>query len=180
MKIRILLLVAFLSAFLTSKAQDQELKQQLFVSVGFLDFSYLENLFDDNFGVSGLPGVGMVEYRLSQNRFGAGVSVFSRYLNEELPWGNKSHRFLGILPHFDFYWVNEKKYQVSSQMAVGYRFGETTTTDQNSAYFVSLYRRPAFQIIPLSVSYGTGRWFGRFEVGFGHKGFGTLGLGLQL
>lgn len=183
MKIRIILLFVCLTISHAAKAQNQELKQQLFVSVGILDISYIEQfeiLIGNGQNVNGLPGVGLLEYRMSKNRLGLGFSAFSRSLDQEI-WGEtRSHRFFGILPHFDFYWVNQENYQVSSQLAVGYRFGETTTIEQNNSIFVSLYRRPAFQIIPLSVTYGNGRWFGRFEVGIGHKGFGTLGLGLQL
>lgn len=183
MKIRILLLVVCLTMGHVSNAQDQEIKQQFFVSVGLLDMSYIEkipNFFGNSRSISGVPGVGLFEYRISKNRLGVGISAFSRSLDQDV-WGEKrSHRFFGILPHFDLYWVNQKKYQVSSQMAVGYRFGETTTTNENNSYFRSLYSRPAFQFIPLSVTYGNGNWFGRFEVGIGHKGFGTLGLGLRL
>ncbi len=165
---------------MASIAQDGTLKQQLFASVGVLDFSYIEKLFGSNGSVSGLPGVGMLEYRLSQNRIGAGVSVFSRSLDQQSWNETRSHRFFSIMPHLDFYWVNNETYQVSSQLAVGYRFGETTTTGNSNGYFVSLYRRGAFQIIPLSVAAGRGRWLGRFELGIGHKGFASLGIGLQL
>jgi hypothetical protein len=180
MKLRLFLLFVCIAVALEANAQEGKLKQQLFASVGVLDFSYIENLFGSDGTVSGLPGVGLLEYRLIQNKIGAGVSVFSRSLDQER-WGEtRAHRFVGIMPHFDFYWVNAEKYQVSSQLAVGYRFGETTTTGNSNGYFVSLYRRPAFNLIPLSVTAGWGRWLGRFELGLGHKGFGTLGIGLQL
>lgn len=180
MKLRLFLLFVGIGFTMESNAQDRSVKQQLFASIGALDFSYIENFFGSNGSVSGLPGVGMLEYRLSQNRIGAGVSVFSRSLDQEKWNETRAHRFLGIIPHFDFYWVNTGNYQVSSQLAVGYRFGETTITDNANGYFVSLYRRGAFQIIPLSVTAGRGRWLGRFEVGIGHKGFASLGIGLQL
>ncbi|MDP2189550.1 MAG: hypothetical protein Q8J69_12800 [Sphingobacteriaceae bacterium] len=180
MKLRIFLFSICLWAAFTAKAQEDQLKQQVFLSAGILDFSYLENFFGSDGSSYGLPGLGLLEYRLSANRLGVGVSVFSRQLEQERWTQSRSHRFFCILPHFDYYWVNDEKYQVSSQLALGFRFGETTTTDNFNAYFVSLYRRPAFQIIPLSVTFGSGRWLGRFEVGMGHKGFGTLGIGLQL
>lgn len=180
MKIRIIICLVCLFSFSTVKAQDSELKQQIFVSGGLLDLSYLENFFNSSGGVSGLPIMGWVEYRVFRDHIGVGVSVFNRALNQEV-WGeNRAHRFYGVLPHFDFFWVNNHNYQVSSQLAIGYRFGQTIITDNNNAYFEALYRRAAFQLIPLSVTYGKGHWFGRFEVGLGHKGFGSLGIGLQL
>jgi hypothetical protein len=180
MKVRIILLFICLTATFRINAQDSQLKQQVFLSIGVLDFSYLENLVGSNGGVYGLPGLGMLEYRLSMNRFGVGISAFSRVLEQKRFSQTRSHQFIGVMPHFDFYWVNNDNYQVSSQMAFGYRFGETTLRDDNNAFFTSLYRRPAFQIVPLSVTVGSGRWLGRFEVGIGHKGFGTLGVGFKL
>ncbi|MFN3528322.1 MAG: hypothetical protein ACK417_00190 [Bacteroidia bacterium] len=187
----LLLLLGLLSC-LHASAEKPPRAHQFYLGYGLFDFSYLGQF---NFNpmmsdyvqtrVIGQPGIGMFEYRQVRKGFGFGicvsvrdVSVVRRY-NDGRVFSN-SYRFIMTMPHLEYFWVAQGNYVVSSQLGIGFRSVYDTYRFHNSLISISNHNRFAFQFSPLIVSYGNRNWQGRFDVGFGHRGFGALGLVYQL
>lgn len=187
----LLLLLGILNTF-EAAADKAPRAHQFYLGYGLLDFSYLGQfnwslMSWDNVQtrVIGQPGIGMFEYRQVRNGFGFGiclsvrdVSVVRRY-NDGRVFSN-SYRFTMTMPHLEYFWVAQGNYVVSSQLGIGFRSVHDTYRFHSSLISISNHNRFAFQFSPLIVSYGNRNWQGRFDVGFGHRGFGALGLVYQL
>lgn len=85
-----------------------------------------------------------------------------------------------VLPHIEYFWVTQGNYVVSSQLGIGFRAVRDIYMYQNTVIEHNEYNIFAFQFSPLIVSFGTRKIQARFDVGFGHKGFGAIGIGYQL
>ncbi len=174
-----------------AQAQKRPRAHQFFLSYGLLDLTYLGHALQFSFSdhvqhrLMGQPGLPTLEYRQVREHFGFGISVGSRSLLSTRRYYDgrvfsNNYRYNLVLPHVEYFWVAQGNYVVSSQLGIGFQSVRDISMFQNTVVDYSEYNRVAFQFSPLLVSYGTRKVQARFEVGFGHKGFGSIGIGYQL
>lgn len=171
--------------------QKSRRAHQFFVSYGLLDFTYLDHALRYSFSYNvqhrlmGQPGLTLLEYRQVREHFGFGIAVSSRTLlstrryNDGRVFSN-NYRYNLLMPHIEYFWVAQGNYVVSSQLGIGFRSVRDIYMLHNTIISNSEYNRIAYQFTPLIVSFGTRKIQARFDVGIGHKGFGSIGIGYQL